>query len=239
MQQRAFEVIQSAEDSWWYHARIFGIQRVLSSFGANGERICDVGAGYGAMCRALKPFGHVTAFEPDDDARKHCRAVCDAVEGTSDLGELGKSGVKYSLVTLLDVVEHVRDDDGFLKEIGALLAPSGHVLVTVPAFSWLWSELDELAMHYRRYNKEQITRVVEEAGFEILYASYWNMMLIIPAILVRKGTGKAGYSAFSMPRWIDRLFFEWVRLETRLMPRLSLPFGTSVFVYARKKAAAR
>jgi hypothetical protein len=99
----------------------------------------------------------------------------------------------------------------------------------------LWSELDVLAMHYRRYNKAQIIAVLEKAGFEIEYASYWNMMLTIPAFLVRRGTGKAGYSAFNMPRWIDRLFFEWVRFESLFMPWLKLPFGTSVFVYARKK----
>jgi hypothetical protein len=90
-------------------------------------------------------------------------------------------------------------------------------------------------MHYRRYDRLGIIRVMEQAGFEIEYASYWNMMLTIPAFIVRRGTGKGGYAAFGMPRWIDRLFFAWVWLETMLIPALSLPFGTTVVVYARKK----
>lgn len=236
MQERAFKAIHDAEGTWWYHARIFAIQRVLKYFKAKNETICDVGAGYGAMCPSLKPFGRVSALEPDPEARVRCKEMCDELLDATDLNDLvQKESEKFTLVTFFDVVEHVEDDLGFLKSAHKLLERGGHVFVTVPAFMSLWSELDVLAMHHRRYNKAHIISVLEKAGFEIQYASYWNMMLIIPAFIVRKGTGKAGYSAFGMPKWIDRIFFEWVKLESRFMPRFSLPFGTSVFVYARKK----
>jgi hypothetical protein len=239
MQEQGFAGIKEGEGSWWYDGRIFGIHRILTHFNARDERICDVGAGYGAMCPALKQFGHTTAFEPQADVRKHCGENCDAVFPSGNLPELTRSQrEKFSLVTLLDVVEHVEDDVGFLRELHKLLPVGGHILVTVPAFMALWSELDVLAMHYRRYNKSQIVGALESAGFEIEYASYWNMMLLLVAFVVRRGSGKGGYAAFSMPRWIDRLFFGWVWLETSLMPSLSLPFGTSVFVYARKKAGS-
>lgn len=236
MQEKAFQAIHTAENSWWYHARIFAIKRILSYFKAKNETICDVGAGYGAMCPGLKSYGRVSVFEPEADARKKCLEMCDEVFGSESLEEFTKNQEKkFSLVTLFDVIEHVEDDLKFISDVSKLIPEGGHVFVTVPAFQFLWSELDVLAMHFRRYKKAQIVALLERAGFEIEYASYWNMMLIIPALIVRKGTGKAGYSAFSMPRWIDRLFFEWVRLESCLMPHVSLPFGTSVFVYARKK----
>jgi SAM-dependent methyltransferase len=224
----------------WYDGRTFLVQRLLRSFGAKAETICDIGAGYGAMCPALKPFGHTTAFEPNEDARAHCVKNCDAVFNSGDLSELvrNKAG-DFSLVTLLDVVEHVEDDLGFLKQVNEVIKPGGHVLVTVPAFMSLWSELDVLAMHYRRYDRKGIIRALEQTGFEIRYASYWNMMLTVPAFIVRRGTGKGGYAAFAMPRWIDRLFFAWVWLETLLIPLTKLPFGTTVVVYARKKTVAR
>jgi hypothetical protein len=240
MQEKAFEGIHQAEDSWFYRSRALAIQCVLSRFKIHNETICEVGAGFGAMCPALKPFGHVTAFEPDAEARKKCMENCDAVLPMSTISEVVQTKRQnFSFLTLLDVIEHVEDDIGFARELGELIPVGGHMLVTVPAFMWLWSELDVFAMHYRRYNKAQIIDVLQKAGFEVEYASYWNMMLLFPAALVRVGTGKAGYSAFSMPGWIDKIFFEWVRLETRLMSRLSLPFGTSVFVYARKKETAR
>ena len=69
------------------------------------------------------------------------------------------------------------------------------------------------------------------AGFEIEYATYWNMMLLIPTLLVRRSSG-AG--AVGLPRILDRMFYWWVRFETLCMPFISLPIGTSVFVYARK-----
>jgi SAM-dependent methyltransferase len=240
MQQRAFEEIHLAEGTWWYDGRAFLVQRLLRSFGAKTEKICDIGAGYGAMCPALKPFGHTTAFEPDVDARAHCVENFDTAFGSGDLSELVRSEAgEFSLVTLLDVVEHVEDDLGFLEQVNKVIRPGGHILVTVPAFMSLWSELDVLAMHYYRYNRKGIIRSLEQTGFEIRYASYWNMMLTVPAFIVRRGTGKGGYAAFAMPRWIDRLFFAWVWFETLLIPLTKLPFGTTVVVYAQKKAGPR
>jgi SAM-dependent methyltransferase len=236
MQERAFQAIHAAEGSWWYHARIFAVQKILSSFKARNEVICDIGAGYGAMCAALKPYGSVMAFEPEDAARKECEKTCDEVFDSGDLSQLVQiHHGRFSLVTLFDVVEHVEDDVSFLQQVHRLISPHGHILVTVPAYMWLWSELDELAMHYRRYDRKQIVALLEQTGYEIRFVSYWNMMLLVPAYIVRRGTGKAGYSAFSMPKWIDALFFLWVRLESSLMPHIRLLFGTSVFVYARKR----
>ena len=56
MEQQAFDEIHAAENSWWYHTRIFAIQKVLKRFKVRRARICDIGAGYGGMCPALKPF---------------------------------------------------------------------------------------------------------------------------------------------------------------------------------------
>ena len=232
--------MHSGESRWWYQARTFGIRRVLKYFKAHDERICDVGAGYGAMCPTLKAFGHTTAFEPDEIIRKQCEGNCDAVFGSGDLSELVKrDGGRFTLVTLLDVVEHVENDHEFLQQVEKLLSPGGHVLVTVPAYMALWSELDVDNKHFRRYNKKQIVDVLKKAGFEITYASYWNMMIAIPAFVVRRGAGKGGYAILKMPRWLDYIFLTWVRLETYFMPRVSLPFGTSIFVYARKLSDIR
>jgi SAM-dependent methyltransferase len=206
MEERAFGAIHQAEESWFYRSRSFAIQRILKGFKAHGEKICEVGAGYGAMCATLKPFGSVAAFEPDAKAREHCRKKCDNVFEGSDLNEfVSQEKASFTLVAILDVIEHVEDDVGFARQLSELLTPGGHLLVTVPAYQWLWSELDTLAMHYRRYNKNQIIKVLESAGFEIEYASYWNALLLLPLIVVRRGTKKPGYSAFSLPKWIDRL----------------------------------
>lgn len=141
MQQRGFEEIHSAEGSWWYDGRISLIQRLLRRFGAHDEVICDVGAGYGAMCPALKPFGRTTAYEPNldvRDIREICAKNCDEVSDAADLSDLvQKRKEAFSLVTLLDVVEHVEDDLGFLKQPNRIVKPGGHMLVTVPAFMFL------------------------------------------------------------------------------------------------------
>jgi 2-polyprenyl-3-methyl-5-hydroxy-6-metoxy-1,4-benzoquinol methylase len=135
MNQRAFEEIHSAEGSWWYDGRIFLIQRLLRKFGAHDEEICDIGAGYGAMCSTFKPFGRTAAFEPNPKARAFCADNCDKVLEADDLTKLVLRRPQFfSLISILDVVEHVDDDIGFLNQLNLLIKPGGHLLVTVPAY---------------------------------------------------------------------------------------------------------
>src|SRR5207248_113254 len=111
----------------------------------------------------------------------------------------------------------------------------GHLFVSVPAYQALWSDLDVVAMHYRRYDRRSITRILEQAGFEITLVSYWNMILSIPAFVLRRSTGKGGFAAFFLPGWIDRLLLTWLKFESLALPRIPYPFGTSVLVYAAKR----
>jgi len=190
------------------------------------------------MCPALKAFGHTTAFEIDQHARAECLegGKCDAVFPSGEFADLvSKYEGQFSLVSLLDVIEHVEDDVKFLKDIGRLMPPGGHLLVFVPAHMSMWSELDVLAKHYRRYNKAGVISVLERAGYDVEFCSYWNMLLLIPAYLLRRGSGRGGYFAFSLPRWLDRLIFAWVWFETWMMSYVGLPFGITVVVYARKR----
>jgi len=232
MQESAFKAMHDAEAGWWYDARMFGVKRILERMATHDETICDVGAGYGAMIPALQPFGSVAAFEPDEARRQACARTYPGTVGHGDFAQfILESVASFSLVTLYDVVEHVEDDVAFLKNIARTLRPKGHIFISVPALQLLWSDFDVRNGHYRRYTRKHIERVVRAAGFEIEYATYWNMMLLIPTLLVRRSSG-AG--AVGLPRILDRMFYWWVRFETLCMPFISLPIGTSVFVYARK-----
>ena len=66
-----------------------------------------------------------------------------------------------------------------------MVAPGGALLVTVPAYQWLWSGHDEINHHHRRYTRRSLQRVAEQAGWEQVRTTYFNSLLLPVAILLR------------------------------------------------------
>ena len=78
--------------------------------------------------------------------------------------------------------------------------------------------------------------VLEAAGFEVEYASYWNMILFLPAATMRL-LGRSGESALALPRLIDAVFYFLVCIDTVIMRVVPLPFGTGIVCIARKTSS--
>jgi SAM-dependent methyltransferase len=91
----------------------------------------------------------------------------------------------FDLAVTLDVIEHLEDDLGALRELRRTVAPGGSLLVTVPAYPWLWSGHDEINHHYRRYTRNSLQRVAEQAGWEQVRTTYFNSLLLPAAIILR------------------------------------------------------
>src|ERR1039458_9688407 len=91
----------------------------------------------------------------------------------------------FDLAVSLDVIEHLEDDLGALKELRRVVAPGGRLLVTVPAYQWLWSGHDEINHHHRRYTRRSLLAVAQQAGWECARTTYFNSLLLPVAILLR------------------------------------------------------
>jgi SAM-dependent methyltransferase len=102
---------------------------------------------------------------------------------------------RFDIITCLDVLEHLDDDVAGLRTLGALLVPGGQIVATVPAYGWLWSGEDEISQHRRRYTRARLLRVCRAAGFEVLYASYFNLGLLPPMAAV------IWWRRLTHPRW--------------------------------------
>ena len=132
-------------------------------------RILEAGCGTGGNLAMLARFGRVSAFEPDGDARHAARA-----KSTADIrdgrlpDQVPFQPETFDLVAMLDVLEHIDDDVAGLRALCATLQRGGQVLVTVPAFPFLWSRHDELHHHKRRYRKRGLVAAAEAAGLEVL-----------------------------------------------------------------------
>lgn len=216
-------------------------------FGAKNLEIIDWGCGPGGNFPVLSKFGKVLGVDVSDEALKLCQE-----KGFTNIAKAGTlaeftslplnpGNGKFDLLTAFDVLEHIPDDHAFLQDVKTLLKPNGYILLTVPAYQFLWSELDIVLKHYRRYTASQLQSKLERAGYEVKKISYF-MSFLAPLIIIYRtcrkfmGLEKAPmFSYIEFPRFINNLFINFNHLEAILMKFFKLPFGISIIVLVKKR----
>jgi SAM-dependent methyltransferase len=232
------------EDShWWFLGRRRVFLRLLDRYlapAANGRqrRVLDVGCGTGTMLRELRRYGAVKGVDADEQAvQLSRRRGIEDVEQV-DPGPLPFGDGSFELVTALDVVEHVDDDVAMLADLRRVLVPGGTLLVSVPAFAFLWGAQDEIAHHKRRYRAPELRERLLEAGFEIRRLSYFNSLLFPPIAAIRVlrpfKPGSAARSDFEMtkPGRLNAVLARVFAAEAPLVERMNLPVGVSIVALA-------
>ena len=140
-----------------------------------------------------------------------------------------------------DIVEHVDDDVLALSEIARVLAPGGHALIAVPAFSSLWGQQDEVSHHKRRYRRRQLEELVLASGLRPARLFYFNYLLFAPIWLARRTIRLLRLSLDSELQinrpLLNRLLTLIFALDVQTAHRLHVPFGVSLFCLAEKPKA--
>lgn len=247
MNPEIYEEMARIEDlHWWFRGRR-AISRDVLSRVPLPERaaILDAGCGTGGNLEMLAHYGRVFALEMHDAARAHAehRGVVPVAEGWLP-ENIPFPGQSFDLVTMFDVLEHIEDDAGSLRALHARLNAGGHLLLTVPAFPFLWSLHDEAHHHKRRYRMKPLKKLVEDAGFEVEFASHINYWLFPPIAIIRltdrllaklgKKPGKASELTIPAP-WLNDLLAGLFASETRFYRSIPLLFGVSIILLARKR----
>jgi SAM-dependent methyltransferase len=239
MDERLYELFFKIEEThWWFVARrAILIKYLRHRIGGKGLTLLDVGCGTGAVL--AEASSHFTAYGMDSSelaiglCRK--RGLTNLYVGT--LKEYPASR-KFDVILLLDVIEHIDDDLDVLQQALARLHESGHVLITVPAYQWLWSSHDVVNHHKRRYTRTRLKTVVSSAGFHVNHLTYFNTLLFPLALLWRvfaRLTNKQQTDDFAIPSHpINAVLTAIFRLEQYVLPYAPLPFGLSVLCWATK-----
>lgn len=225
---------------WWFCGRRTILRSTLNHLLPARDctrKILEVGCGNGGNLSLLAEYGQVTAMELNDQARARAVecGIAQVVKGWLPDG-LPFEEHKFDLILALDVVEHINDDLGSIRALRKILNPNGMLIIMVPAYQWLWSDHDELTHHKRRYNLAQCKELLAEGGFNIRYATYFNSLLFPLAVLrikLRKYFSNDLYSAMHIPMpFINRLLLSVFKLESHLIPSISIPFGISILICA-------
>jgi len=197
-----------------------------------GERVLDVGAGIGTFSElALEHGASVTALEPDPPFADYLRGRFDPAQPIEVVGaelmDLDRSGAFDSIICF-NVLEHVSDDAAALRQLRTLLAPSGRLLLLVPAHTWLSSPFDQAVGHERRYEKRGLSELLTAAGLDLEVARYVNPVGALGWLASMRLRRRASLPAGQV-RAFDRIV-----PAIRFLDRLHLPFGQSLWAVARR-----
>ncbi len=243
MQAEIYEQMAHLEKKhFWFKARrevlALCLQRSLPEDQSEHPLVLDAGCGTGGNLDTLSQFG--TTFGVDNSQLACCFAPIEWRDrlAQGDLRHLPMQSDMFNVVSLLDVLEHVHDQQMVLSELRRILKPGGALLLTVPAYKHLWSSHDTVHKHQRRYRKAELLKELVNAGFKVKYLSYYNTYLyplVASVRLIKKIMGTQEESDLQMPAdWINQLLYRLFRLERHWIGKLQMPFGVSLIAIAFK-----
>ena len=203
--------------------------RTVRSHARPGDRILDFGAGGGQFAVPLSNAGlDVTALEPDGALRN--RIAARGVATVANLDAIQDESLDY--IYTLNVLEHIEDDTGTLRQLHSKLTRNGTLLVYVPAFPVLYSSMDAKVGHVRRYKRSTLDTAVGSAGFSIRRAAYVDSLGFFAALLFKAVGNRDGAMNVHALKLYDRLLFPISRLTDTITGQW---FGKNLLVVATKR----
>lgn len=199
-----------------------------------GNKIAEIGSGVGNFTEFLLRNGHarIDAYEPctkmhlNNKFSKNPRVNC--INSNFEL--VSKScDYKYDSVIFINVLEHIQQDLDAIKNAYNITRPGGKLIIFVPALQFLYSKFDRSIGHYRRYQKSELTKLVQNASFKIMSCEYFDSIGIVPWFVFMKvmRQGLSSRNTFTY----DTFVVPWLKI---LEKKISPPLGKNLLLIAYK-----
>jgi SAM-dependent methyltransferase len=238
---------QVEDHSFWFRYRNRILVEMVRRFPPRGP-IFDIGGGNGFVTRGLREAGFpAVVVEPGPVGARNAAARGLTPVVCSTLEDAGFRPASLPAVGLFDVLEHLPDDRAVLESLARLVPLGGRLYLTVPAFSWLWSDDDDLAGHHRRYTRRRLRQVVEAAGFAVETDTYLFAPLPLPILALRVLPTKLGLRRPADAETLQQELKPEAGIVTAAMTRLldvegwwlshvgAVPFGSSCLLVATRR----
>lgn len=245
MKKAEYARMAEREQNYWWHVGRFKIIEAYLGLATKKQKkkstILNIGCGTGGTIASLEKFGKVTNVDVSDDAIAFMKKQGHVVNKVKGI-KLPDKADTYDVVGAFDVLEHIDKDVSALKEWKRVLKPGGKVVLTVPAYQWLWSAHDTSLHHFRRHTRPGIIERAEQAGLKpikVSYAIVFSLPLVVGFRWVNKLLGRSMDSETSyvdVPNWVNSLFTKLLFIEAGLHKYIRFPFGTSVVAILEKEA---
>lgn len=234
------DLYQLEEKHWWHIAKRQAIDHLVKRYlKVTPAKILDIGCGTGQNINYLSKFGQVYGVDNSPQAIKYCKSRNLLNVRLANSDQTGYPKSTFDMITLLDVLEHLEEDQT-LKEIYRILKPKGIFILTVPALTILWSQWDIVLHHRRRYTKTSLTEVLKKNNFKIKKIYYLYSFLFLPALVIRFTKSffyKDFYPSDFRLSWpvINHLGLLLAKIEQLILKIYQPPIGTSIVCVAEKK----
>jgi 2-polyprenyl-3-methyl-5-hydroxy-6-metoxy-1,4-benzoquinol methylase len=240
------ECFKIEEKSWWFLNRNKILLEVIHKY-TNGKNFFDIGGGNGFVTKSLMDSGfNAFLIEPGPNGILNAKN-----RGVKNLINSSLQDAKFKInsldnVGLFDIIEHIENDYDFLKGLNRLIKINGMIFITVPAFSFLWSDIDKLSGHYRRFSLNTLSELVTKSGFTIVFRSYFYSFLVpmififrsLPHLLnknrrlVKSQEKKHIASSVYISKLIDLIIDHEL---SRIKKEKRIAFGSSCLIVAKRK----
>jgi SAM-dependent methyltransferase len=225
---------------WWWRARTDFVLGVLRRLQPRQERetILDIGCGDGLFFDRLSQFGDVEGVESCPELVSPDNIYRDLIH-VCPFNQDFQPAKRYSLILMLDVLEHFENPVSALRHAVELLSQDGMLLITVPAFMTLWTNHDVLNHHFTRYTKSTFLEVARKSFLEIREARYfyhWTCPMKLGQAFGERVFPTNLEPPRVPPGWINETFYRISKFEQKTLTRLPMPFGSSLMAVGAKGA---
>lgn len=221
------DTLESMSQAQWYNSWTLNkFEKYL------GGRILEVGCGIGNFTKILTSHGEVFAIDIEKKYLNRVEQDNEKVKagfGDIENGKYFFKDTKFNCIVCLNVLEHIKNDELALKNMYKLMVDGGKLILLVPAHQFLYGGIDQAIKHFRRYEKNNLAKILEGMGFKVITARRLNFLgaigwFIAGKILKAKIVNKSSIRIFNL---IAPFI---LRMEDLIEP----PIGTSIFIIAQK-----
>ena len=235
MDSKVYERLNQIElEHWWFVGRRRILMAALVRFCnlQSSIRILEAGVGTGGNIAMLQRLGTLYGFECNAQARKLATEKTGFTVAYGALpNDIPFADEAFDLICLFDVLEHIEQDSESLSSLSKRLAPGGRIVLTVPAYPWLWSQHDITHHHFRRYTRKSLQETVSRANLKVEQFFNFNVFLM-PLIMVVRGLKRLSGSQEAddgLPSSIlNGTLCKIFAAERHLIGRIPMPIGVSL-----------
>jgi SAM-dependent methyltransferase len=243
MDPRFFEGLSKLEaEYFWFVARNELIVGLINKYFADARRFLEIGCGNGAVLQAVgraRSWERLAGTELHPSGLLHARKRLPSAEFAQMDARAIPALNAFDVIGAFDVIEHIEDDEGVLREMRAATRNDGGIIIAVPQHPWLWSRADVVAYHQRRYRRGELEAKLRASGFEVSFSSSYTALLL-PLMAANRLRGQGSeteqdvFDEFRLNRHVNRLFTAILHLEVRAtLGGVRWPAGGSRIVVAR------
>lgn len=227
---------------WWFVSKRNLVKYLIKALKISPAYILDVGSGTGGNILSFNEFGKTFGIDLYEKSINFCRkrGLKNIIQSQAE--QMGYKDNTFDIITCLDILEHTLDPLKVLLEIKRVLKDTGKIIITVPAFNFLWSQHDVMYCHLRRYKRRAFIHNLQKAGFKIEKINYFfftSFLIAAPSIMAQKLLrSKIFYpkAIYKLPhKLLNEFLYFLFKIEIKISDIFRLPFGTTLYAVVSKE----